>query len=141
MDAPTVPFMTYQYFEKIRAATSESKDLRPLVNQYQSEKTTLRAQEAQTRSNTYSIWGYVIFGVYALFFALYFFIFRHHHFDGVYLLAWLAEFVGLLVVSLLLKSNNPLVLILGWVFYALSILLVFLPKKKGETKKEGEAHA
>ncbi len=63
------------YTAKIDAATSES-EITSLVNQYQSEKTTLRAQEAQTRSNTYSIWGYVIFGVYALFFALYFFIFR-----------------------------------------------------------------
>ena len=129
------------YTAKIDAATSES-EITALVNQYQSEKTTLRAQEAQTRNNTYSIWGYVILGVYALFFVLYFFVFRHHHFDGVYLLAWLAELVGLLVVSLLLKGNNPLVLALGWAFYALSVFLtLFFPKKKDESKKEEEAHA
>jgi hypothetical protein len=84
----------------------------------------------------------VILGVYALFFVLYFFVFRHHHFDGVYLLAWLAELVGLLVVSLLLKGNNPLVLALGWAFYAPSVFLtLFFPKKKDESKKEEEAHA
>jgi hypothetical protein len=129
------------YCAKIDAATSES-EVQSLLSQYQNERTTLLAKEAAATQFHYSIFAYVVLGIYVVFFALYFFVFRQHKFNGIYLIAWLAETILLLVVSLLIKGNNPLALSLLWVFFLLSVALTLFPKKDKEAKtEEGEKHA
>ena len=124
----------------LRDRCGDSEEHITAIVPYQGDKKPLAGQEAQRGTTPTRIWASFL-AYTPSFFVLYFFVFAII-IDGVYLLAWLAELVGLLVVSLLLKGNNPLVLALGWAFYALSVFLtLFFPKKKDESKKEEEAHA
>jgi hypothetical protein len=122
---------------KIDNATSKG-EIDSILAGYQTERTTLLANEAAATQRNYAIFAYVVLGVYVVFFALYFGILRHHKVDGVYLIAWAVELILLIVVTLLIKGNNPLAVALLWAFYALSIPLVFWPKKKKPAKDEAK---
>lgn len=128
------------YVGKIDAATSES-EVASLLNEYQFSLTSLKAQEAAATQKNYAVFGYVILGVYVLFYAVYFGILRRHHVDGIYVIAWAAELILLVTVSLLVKGTNPLVLALLWAFYAVSIPLPFFFKNKDKDHQSPEKKA
>jgi hypothetical protein len=128
------------YVSKIDAATSES-EVASLLAEYQSSLADLKAKEVATTEKNYAIFGYVVLGLYVLFYAVYFGILRHHHVDGIYVIAWAVEFILLITVSLLVKGTNPLVLALLWGFYAVSIPLPFLFKNKDKDHQNPEKKA
>jgi hypothetical protein len=127
------------YTAKIEAASS-SEQVEELYQEFLAEKATLESNITSKTLADYAIAGYVILGLYVLFYIIYAGFLRHHHIDKVFIIAWAIELIAMVVVSLLVKASSPVLLALLWGFYIVSILMTLFLEPKEKGANQSNAH-